>query len=222
MKIRLSTFIALTGFCLTIGYSQDSDRFAKWEEKIANFEKRDKESPPPKGCLLFVGSSSIRMWDLEGSWPDEDTVNNGFGGSTIADSIHFFDRVIAPYQPRAVILYAGDNDINKGLSAEGTLQDFDTLSGKIRSKFPSVPILFLAIKPSRKRWEIWPEMKKANDLIAKRCSEEKNMVFVDTASAMLKGNAGPPNEKWFVEDGLHLSEYGYQVWTGMVSQALAE
>jgi lysophospholipase L1-like esterase len=222
MKTLSASLFALIGFATCLAVSQDSNKFAKWKKPIAAFEARDEKTPPPVNCLLFVGSSSIRMWKLEDFWPDQATINNGFGGSTLADSIHFFDRVIAPYQPKAVILYAGDNDINKGLDAEETFEDFRTLSGRIRDKFPEAKILYLAIKPSRARWKIWPEMEKANRLIAEHCSRSRNLVFVDTAAPMLEDTEGPPNKKWFVEDGLHLSDYGYRVWTELVQRALSE
>ncbi|MDF1851301.1 MAG: GDSL-type esterase/lipase family protein [Verrucomicrobiales bacterium] len=218
-KLLAPTLLPLLLLSFHLGFSQD---FSKWEKSIAAFETRDKEIKPPKDCLLFVGSSSIRMWDLEESWPGQPVVNNGFGGSTLADSIHFFDRIIAPYQPKAVIIYAGDNDIKKGLSAEETLKDFETLSGKIRETFPGAQVLYIAIKPSQSRWEIWPEMKKANDLIAQECAEEKKLTFVDIAAPMLKDAEGAPDAKWFVEDGLHLSKFGYQAWTAAVNEALPE
>lgn len=201
---------------------REGSRFERWEDDIAEFEERDRESPPPEDCLLFVGSSSIRLWDLEDAWPDEATVNNGFGGSTLADAIHYFDRLIAPYQPRAILLYAGDNDIAGGLSPEGTRDDFVTLLDRIRSEFPDVLVGFIAIKPSRKRWEIWPEMREANELIAEHCETDDGAVFVDIAAPMLADAEGAPGEKWFADDGLHMSDYGYEIWARTVKETMAK
>lgn len=194
----------------------------KWEPDIAGFEARDLESPPAKGALLFVGSSSIRKWELDSSWPDRETINNGFGGSTLADSIHFFDRLILPYEPGAVLIYAGDNDIHRGLSAKGVLKDFETLASSISASFPDVPVIFLAIKPSEKRWEHWPKMKKANELVAEKCALKETWFFADTATPMLKGAEGAPDSSWFIEDLLHLSEKGYAEWTEVVNAILRE
>ncbi len=208
-------------FCASL-LSDEPTGPEKWEKSIAEFEARDQKSEPPKNALLFVGSSSIRMWDLKKFWPEGEAINNGFGGSTLADSIHFFDRLIAPYEPRAVIIYAGDNDIKKGLSSEKTFADFKTLAEKIRAKFPKTQIAYIAIKPSQSRWGIWPEMNKANQLIHRECEKQENMTFVDIASPMLEGAEGAPPENWFIEDGLHLSIYGYEVWSAVIKKALAE
>lgn len=194
----------------------------KWESSIEGFASRDAALPPPKDALLFVGSSSIRLWDLAGSWPNEPAINNGFGGSTLADSIHFFDQLFQPYAPKAVILYAGDNDINKGLDATEVARNFKTLASLISGAFPDVPVIYVAIKPSTARWELWPEMKKANDLIAALAHETPSWFYADIAAPMLEQQEGAPPAKWFVEDGLHLSEFGYAQWTGVVNEVLKE
>lgn len=196
------------------------DAFARWAPDIAAFATRDAAAPPAKGALLFVGSSSIRMWDLKASWPGRATINNGFGGSTLADSIHYFEQLFAPYKPGAVILYAGDNDINKGLSAAEVAADFTTLATAISTSFPKTPVVYLAIKPSQARWELWPEMKAANDLIAAQCHEHESWYFADTAAPMLAESDAAPPAKWFIEDGLHLSPFGYREWTRVVNEVL--
>lgn len=194
----------------------------KWEPDIAKFETRDRESPPAAGAWLFVGSSSIRKWNLEASWPEKNVINNGFGGSTLADSIHFFDRLFLPYTPEAVLLYAGDNDINKGLTAKEVAQNFETLAASISAAFPKVPVLFLAIKPSEARWELWPKMSAANELVRSRCARHESWYFADVASPMLSEENGAPDASWFIEDGLHLSEEGYAEWTRIVNSTLRE
>lgn len=193
----------------------------RWESNIAEFEGRDKETPPAKGALLFVGSSSIRMWDLKNSWPDTPGINNGFGGSTLADSIYHFDRLFKPYDPSAIILYAGDNDISNGLTPEEVVVDFKKLADLIKGQFPETPIIFIAIKPSQKRAELWPLMKEANDAIATLCKNDPNLYFADIARPMLK-EAFPPPKIWFKNDGLHLSTMGYRQWTATINRILKE
>lgn len=193
----------------------------KWNGDMAKFIERDKESPPQPGALLFVGSSSIRKWDLEKSWPATNVVNNGFGGSTLADSIHHFDTLFGPQDPKAIVIYAGDNDIAKGLTPEETLEDYKTLADKVRKKFPEVPIVYIAIKPSIKRWELWPTMKEANELIKEYSNSRPNFFFADISAPMLSdAGEGAPSEEWFVDDGLHLSPKGYRRWTNVVNRQL--
>lgn len=205
-------------------YAQDDkpEGPERWEKDIATFEVRDTQSPPPDGVLLFVGSSSIRMWDLKNSWPKATSLNNGFGGSTLADSIHYFDRLVAPYDPSAIMIYAGDNDVAKGLSAKETAADFKKLANLIEDKFPEVPVIYIAIKPSRKRWEMWPTMDKANKQIAKQCKKDPQLYFADIAAPMLEGAEGAPGNDWFIEDGLHLSASGYTRWTEVINASLRE
>ncbi|MEM9017853.1 MAG: GDSL-type esterase/lipase family protein [Verrucomicrobiota bacterium] len=193
----------------------------RWAEDIAEFGEKDRESPSPPGSILFVGSSSIRRWDLETSWKDRETINRGFGGSTIADAIHYFDPLFSPHRPRAIILYTGENDINRG-SSPATVEDrFRTLTDRIQAQFPAIPVVFLSIKPSRKRWELWSEMAEANRRIKAICETKPALFFADTATPMLE-SVGPdgPSMDWFVEDELHLSDWGYQCWTAIVETYL--
>ncbi len=124
----------------------------RFESEIAGFEEQDRAATPAKDGVLFVGSSSIRMWKLGDSFPGESFLNRGFGGSQLADVIHFADRIIAPYQPRVIVLYAGDNDIAAGKSPEQVAADFKTLCKAIHAKSPTSRLIYIGIKPSPARW----------------------------------------------------------------------
>ncbi|MFK5924041.1 MAG: SGNH/GDSL hydrolase family protein [Verrucomicrobiota bacterium] len=209
MKTPLAA-LAISLLLLSTTFAKDPDAaFAKWEGSIAAFEQADKQSPPPRDAILFVGSSSIRMWDLDPFFPKLKKINRGFGGSTIADSIHFFDRLIKPYQPQVILLYAGDNDIANGLSPEQVFADFKTLTAKLEKSLPGTPLIYIAIKPSISRKKLWPQMKKANDLIAAYCAQKSTLQFGDIASPMLEQKLSPD---LFKKDGLHLTEKGYELW----------
>src|SRR5690606_26138386 len=146
---------------------------------------------------------------------------HGFGGSNLSDTVHFFDRIVAPYQPRAVIVYAGDNDVAKKRTADEVADDFQTLAGLVGKKLAGVPLVYIAIKPSIKRWSLWPEMRRAIEAIAALCASAERLHFADIAAPMLEaGETGPPAKEWFKEDGLHLSPSGYARWTAVVDEAL--
>ncbi|RFC43671.1 MAG: Lysophospholipase L1 [Verrucomicrobia bacterium] len=196
-----------------------SSPFAKWEPEIAKFEAADRAAPPPAAPVLFVGSSSIRKWDLARFWPGLPYLNRGFGGSKLPDVVHFFDRVVKPYQPRAVVLYAGDNDFGAGATAEEVVASFSAFADKLQKAFPGTPLLFISIKPSRKRWKIWPEMDKANRVIAALCEASPELDFADIATPMLATAATPetpPDAALFEKDGLHMSSEGYALWKGVL------
>lgn len=205
---------------LLIATGARTEEPSRWEKEMAAFREREAESPSPEGAVLFVGSSTIRLWELEASWPDAKIINNGFGGSTLSDAIRHFDTLLEPYRPSAVVIYSGDNDMSKGRGIEGTTADFKTIADRIRKQHPGVPVLILAIKPSVKRWNLWPEMKEVNEAVAAYCAVGKGLHFVDVATPMLGEGGAMPDSSWFREDGLHLSEKGYAEWTRIVGDAL--
>ena len=192
---------------------------SRWEKAISAFETEDRENPPPKNAILFVGSSSIRLWDLAKSFPDRKVINRGFGGSEISDSIQFADRIIFKHEPRVVVLYAGDNDIAKGKSAERVVKDFKQFEQLVHARLPKARLLFIAIKPSTKRWKLYPTIKDANSTIQAECAKQAHLAFVDIATPML-GIDGKPKPELFVKDGLHLNSTGYAVWNKVLRQHL--
>ncbi len=211
--------------CLVLGASMAPSVLAKepkpckpeaWAEAIAKFEEEDKKMPPPKQGVLFLGSSSIRLWDVKESFPDMLVVNRGFGGSQICDSTHYADRLVNIHEPRIVVFYAGDNDIAGGKSPEQVRDDFREFVEKVRGPQPELPIVFIAIKPSIARWKLADEIKEANQLIKDDLEELGNVTYVDVWPAMLD-EQGEPRKELFADDGLHMNEKGYEVWTELVT-----
>lgn len=191
----------------------------RWEEVIARFEQEDLLNPPPGNPVLFIGSSSARKWDLPKYFPAINAINRGFGGSEIADSLYFADRIVLPYRPRLIIFYAGDNDIARGKTPASVAADFLAFAKKIQGALPNTKILFVAIKPSPSRWKHWPRMKQANDRIAAFCAKSDQLIFIDTAEQMI-GTDGKPRKEFFERDGLHLSHRGYLAWSTLVQPHL--
>jgi lysophospholipase L1-like esterase len=202
--------------------AQDSPApFSKWDEKIREFEEQDKKSSPAPGQALFVGSSSIVGWNLAKSFPGMATLNRGFGGSEVADSLYFADRIILAYKPEKIFLYAGDNDIGNGKSAQKVFDDFVKLAQLIEEKLPETQLIFVAIKPSIKRWNLWPEMQRANDMVAGYARAKSNVHMADIAPATL-GKNGEPDPGLFKEDGLHLNPAGYAAWNKVILPFLTQ
>ena len=129
-------------------------RVKNWDPSIRSFEKADQESRPRARRLLLTGSSSIRKWDLQKSFPGKQMINRGFGGSELSDAILYFDRIVLPHDPRVVFLFAGDNDIERGKSAQQVVEDYKAYSQLIREKAPNTRFAFISIKPSLKRWHL--------------------------------------------------------------------
>jgi lysophospholipase L1-like esterase len=147
------------------------------------------------------------------------TINRGFGGSEIADSIHFAERIILKHKPKVVLLYAGDNDISRGKSAETVTADFQKFVGVVREALPETSIGFIAIKPSIKRWNLVDEIRTANKAIAAICEKDDKLTYVDIFKPML-GQDGQPRPELFAKDGLHLNDEGYRVWAQVIRPLL--
>jgi lysophospholipase L1-like esterase len=184
----------------------------QWERDIAAFEAADRQSPPPQGEIVFVGSSTIRLWNTAASFPDLKIINRGFGGSSLADTVRHAERIVIPYAPRLVVVYAGDNDISGGVLAEQVAFEFERLVKLIHAKLPQTRILYLAIKPSVLRWISDTRMDMANDMIRSICEKDSRLAILDIGDVMLGWDERPRSEL-FVSDGLHLSEEGYRMWT---------
>lgn len=192
-----------------------------FEREIQAFETQDKLDPAPREGVLFLGSSSIRLWNLKKYFPGAPVLNRGFGGSRIVDSIHFFGRAVKPYSPKTIVFYAGDNDIAADKSADEVFTDFQTLLSKIESEFPETKVYFIAIKPSPARWELWPIMREANAKIEALADTEPSLEYVDVATPML-GSDGKPVEANYAPDKLHLSPAGYALWSDILRPLILE
>jgi lysophospholipase L1-like esterase len=214
------TILMASSVCSPASADEKAD-FSRWEKDIAEFENKDKVKPPPKNAFLFVGSSSIRLWDLAKSFPGVPTINRGFGGSQLADSVHFAERIVLKYEPRVIVLYAGDNDLAAGKSPEQVHRDFQAFVQKVHKPLPRTPILYLAIKPSLRRWHLIETIRKANALIEAECKKGQFLLYVDVATPLL-GKDGKPQSELFAKDGLHLNEKGYAVWAKLLQPHLKD
>jgi lysophospholipase L1-like esterase len=194
----------------------------KWDKEIAAMLAKDEKDPPPKRGIVFVGSSSIRLWDLKKSFPDLPVVNRGFGGSQIHDATKYATKIVTPLTPKLVIFYSGDNDIKSGKTPEKTAADFAEFCQVVHKELPYTPIWFIAIKPSPSRWSIYEEQKTANRLIRRDCEKDsKRLLYIDIVPAML-GADGAPIKDLFVKDMLHMSPAGYAIWNDQILKLLAE
>lgn len=182
-----------------------------WDE-IENFQKKDSLSMPPKNGIVFLGSSSFRMWnDAEKIFKNYQVINRGFGGSTLADAITYLDYLVEPYQPRQVVIYSGENDIASGAGAEETFRRLKTLAEKIREKQPEVSLIYVSMKESPSRVQFRDSLLKANDLIKTYINTLPKSVYVDVNAKMLNKD-GSTRPELFKEDMLHMKKAGYDIW----------
>jgi len=192
----------------------------RWESEVQAYEKADAKSAPPAGAVLFVGSSTIRMWGtLAEDFRPLKVIGRGVGGCQAPDMVYYADRIVVRYRPQQIVFYAGDNDVAARRTAEQVLADFRAFVAKIRPALPDAPVHFLSIKPSPSRVNVWPEAMKANRLVREHCEKTPGLHYIDTATILLdaKGDAKP---ECFLQDMLHMNRKGYELWIPIIRAAL--
>lgn len=186
---------------------------ARFEEEIKRFEQMDREQGLRKNGVLFTGSSSIRMWTtLEEDMIGFPVINRGFGGATIPEVLKFADRYLFAQEPRIVVFYCGENDIAEGASPEAVFNSFKAFTELLEMRLPGTRLVYLSMKPSTARWELWDKYRAGDELIKAFIDEKEWIEFMDTSLSMLEKN-GAVKTDIFIEDGLHMNAKGYAGWT---------
>jgi len=213
MKCRLViSFICLNllGLIGSLAAGEPAHDFARWEKEISAFERSDRTNPPAKGCILFIGSSTIRFWQsLPQDFPGLPVVNRGFGGSELEDATHFADRIIFPYEPGIIFLRAGGNDLWAGKTPERVFADFKDFVTTVRSRLPRTVIVYIGWNPSVARWKQADKEKEMNRLIEAHVRRTPGLKYADAWSIPLDA-AGKPRPELFRADGLHFNARGYE------------
>ena len=183
-----------------------------WAGDMAAFAKADAATPPPRGGIEFIGSSSIRMWDtLAADFPGQNVFNRGFGGSEVRDSTWYADQIVIPYAPCKVFFYAGDNDLNSGRTPTQVRDDVVAFVQRVHRDLPKTTVEVISIKPSPSRAQLLPAVREANRLIQGALAKLPNTGFTDVYTPML-GEDGQPRAALFREDMLHMQPEGYAIW----------
>jgi lysophospholipase L1-like esterase len=186
-------------------------------DEIANFLAADRVAPPPAHGVLFVGSSTIRMWPaLSADFPGVPVIQRGFGGSELSDVVHYAPRIVIPYKPRLIIVYAGDNDIAAGKTAKAVFGEYVEFVRLVERALPDTRIAFVSIKPSIARWPLIEQIRAANSMVRDFAARDPRLLYVDTYTPML-GADGRPRRELFIEDGLHMNDSGYALWRSILN-----
>lgn len=185
---------------------------SKWDSAFAEFAEADRAHPQPEGGVLFVGSSSIRLWsDLEEQFKAVPVVKRGFGGSQLSDCVEHLNRLVVQYRPRMVLVYAGDNDLAAGSTPEEVTRRFVAFAEGVHRDLPDTQVTYISIKPSPSRSALLAKIQEANAMIREYADEQPNVAFIDVHTPMLDAG-GQPRSDLFLADALHLNSAGYAVW----------
>ena len=191
------------------------------EKEVAAYEAADRQNPPPKGGILFIGSSTIRVWKtLAADFPDHKVINRGFGGTEIVDSTHFADRLIFPHEPKQIFLRAGGNDIHAGRLPIQVASDFAEFVRVVHTRLPRTEILFIGLSPAPARWGEADKNRELNRLIRQMALGLPRVGFVDADDISLTPD-GRARPELFIKDRLHFSAEGYKLLAERVRPFLA-
>jgi lysophospholipase L1-like esterase len=185
--------------------------YSQWEKEIAAFEEADRSNPPSKGTVLFIGSSTVKLWKtLAEDFPDHHIVNRGFGGSEIRDATHFADRIIIPCRPRQIFLRAGSNDIHGGRLPSEVARDFSEFVRVVHDRLPDAEIAFIGTNPAPSRWSEKDKLRDLNRRIRQMALEMPRVSYVDVFDLGIDRD-GRPRHKLFLSDMLHFNADGYKL-----------
>lgn len=195
-------------FCAEAAHDHHS---GQWEKDIAAFEAGDKTNPPPANGILFIGSSTIRFWTtLATDFPGQPVINRGFGGSEIADSTYYANRILFPYSPKAIFFRAGGNDIANGEAPEAVFQDFKDFVTTVHAKLPNTDIFYISWNPTIARWANRDKEAVLNNLVKEYAHQAPHLQYIE-AGDIVFGADGKPRPELFRNDRLHFSPAGYKL-----------
>jgi hypothetical protein len=210
MRLKLTLLI----IAFTFGARVFAQTGFPFDNEIRDFKRQDSLHFPKPNGILFIGSSSIRKWtDLEKRFPNQPIVRRGVGGCELSQLVKYYTPyILFPYHPRKIFIYAGENDIAAGETADSVFTNFKALWSMIRKGLPSAKIYFMSIKPSPSRVKFRGEFIKANVLVKKYLAGKPNSLYIDLNESINKSGTAMPDSSLFENDYLHLNSSGYDRW----------
>jgi len=218
--------LLVTGFLTSCDVSRKYTEEAskKWEKDILRFEQQDRTEKDPDNAILFVGSSSIRLWStIKEDVAPYPVIQRGFGGSNFSDLAIYSKRIVYPHKFRGLVIFEA-NDITGGANDKSPVEVvklFRKIVRTVRIKYPEQPVFLVGITPTESRWKVWPIIKQTNQMLKESCSSLHNTFFIETAPAYLNEN-GEPRKELFIKDMLHQNHDGYIIWGNLIRKELDE
>lgn len=218
--LRFIVWILLFQNGLTESATAQSDP-ARWEEAMLAFDAMDAIRPPPANAIVLTGSSSIARWNDQAAaaLAPLTIIPRGFGGSTMEDLLFHLERVALRYQPRAILIYEGDNDTASKVPVFAILNQFREVLARIHDTLPETRIYILAVKPSILRAEIWDMAQRVNAGYRGIAAQDPLVHYIDTATPFLKTD-GTVMDDIFIEDNLHFNDLGNLIWGATIRAGL--
>ncbi len=199
-----------------------ADTRSPWETEVQKLEQLDQQESYPDDAILFLGSSSIRLWkNIKEDMAPYTPIRRGYGGAHFTDLIHFTDRLSDPHKFQAIVLFVA-NDItggDKDLEPKEVESLFKFFIKQVRAKHPITPVFYIQVTPTNSRWTVWDKIQEGNNLIKNYCQKHDNLYFIETAENYL-GADGKPIADLFIQDQLHMKQAGYDIWKRVIKAEL--
>lgn len=195
----------------------------RFEKQIIHFQKED-SIQPNKGneLVLFVGSSSIRLWkNLSSDFAGLNVLNRGFGGSTFIELNYYFRQLVSQYNPSKIVVYCGENDMTLSYSLpEDVLRSFITFEQLCKLYLPQAKVYYVSIKPSPRSWYYWPKIQEANRYVENYIKQDKfRLKYIEIKTTLLDDN-NVVRKELFLKDGIHMKSEVYPSWAKIIRKSL--
>ena len=190
--------------------------------EVLRYLDNDRKNGFSSDASLFIGSSSILLWDtLTADMAPMKVIQRGFSGATLAGIAQALESMVYPYAPHRIVLFAGANDVvvMPPVSAEEIFQSFRQIADGVAQHLPETCLIYIAITPTPARMASWPEAVKVNQMVENYASKQDSLLYLNTDQEFLDDSARPLSQL-FVNDGIHLSPPGYAIWTRLLNQMM--
>jgi lysophospholipase L1-like esterase len=227
MRFVLSRLLATIGPVVVVfgGCSQQSvqkETGVRYASAIEAFLQEDRINPPPKGAILFVGSSIFRQWtNLKEQMAPLPVFNRAFGGSRTGDILTHMDKVVLPYKPRIIVYYCGSNDVNGGESSKAIFGRTKEFCERVHAELPETPILYVSINRAPQKQNRWDVVDSTNALVKQYCSTAGYLGFIDV-NPVLFDREGKPRTELYQPDLLHFKDTAYVEFTGVIKPVVEQ
>lgn len=165
--------------------------------------------------IAFVGDSLTADGRWDEWFPEENVRNFGAGGDTTDDLLSRLVEVIDSH-PSTVVLLIGTNDLAWRRSVEHIVRNIETALVRLRKALPESYLLVESVLPREREYA---EVIKDINRHLWQFAPTVRAQYLDLWPALAGGDGGIQPE--YSDDGLHLTERGYDAWLAELRTGLA-
>jgi len=193
----------------------------RYQGDINRYQKENKRLKDLSCDVLFLGSSSINLWDtIYEDFAPLKLIRRSYGGATLRDMIYNYNTIAKGYTPKSILLYV-ENDLGnhkEGVNAVKCFDLFRIFIDKLKKDYPNTPLIVVSLKPSQHKADQLKDQLLVNALLEENATAQ-GYTYVDITKVMYD-EAGNLRTDIFKEDNLHMNAEGYKLWTAILKPLL--